>query len=128
MAKKKVKSSSKKTSSKGKAAKSVASKPKNSIGIEPLGDRVVVKPLSSEEAGHKLPSGILIPETIDKEKTDQGKVVAVGPGKYDDGKLIPMSLKVGDRIMFNKYGYDEIKINGIEYYIVSEANILAILN
>lgn len=109
------------------------SKPKASTvspktGIAPLGDRVVIKPLTPEEMGRKLASGIIIPETIDKEKPEQGRVVAVGPGKKnEDGKVIPPSVKVGQRVMFSKYGYDEVKIDGIEYYVVSENNILAVI-
>lgn len=101
----------------------------NATGVVPLGDRVLVKPLSPEEAGRKLPSGIIIPETVDKEKPEQGRVVAVGPGKKnDEGKVVPLSVKVGQRVMFSKYGYDEVKIGGTEYYIVSENNILAVIN
>ena len=101
---------------------------KNNIGIIPLGDRVVVKPLSPDEAGRVLASGIIIPETVSKEKPEQGTVVAVGPGKFDDGECIPMSVSVGDRVLFSKYGYDEVKVEGVEYFIVSENNILAVIN
>ena len=96
------------------------------IALRPLADRVVIKPLSAET---KTASGIIIPDTA-KEKPDQGTVVAVGPGKFnEDGDArIPMGVKVGDRVMFSKYGYDEVKIGGVEYYVVSESNILAILN
>lgn len=99
------------------------------VPIHPLHDRVVIKPLSPEEAGSRTLSGIIIPDTA-KEKPEQGKVVAVGPGKWDeDGeKRIPVSVKVGDKVMFSKYGYDEIKINGVEYFIVNESNILAVLS
>jgi chaperonin GroES len=98
-------------------------------GIEPLGDRVLLKPLTPEEAGRKLASGIIIPETVDKEKPETGRVVAVGPGKRgDDNELIPVGVSVGDRVVFSKYGYDEIKVDGVEYYLVAESNILAILN
>jgi chaperonin GroES len=97
-----------------------------SIGIEPLGDRVVVKPLTSEEKVSA--SGIIIPDTVDKEKPAKGKVVAVGPGRYDDGDLLPMGVKVGQTVMFSKYGYDEVKIDGVEYYILSESQILAVLS
>ncbi|MES2134950.1 MAG: co-chaperone GroES [Patescibacteria group bacterium] len=99
------------------------------FSVRPLHDRVVIKPLSPEEAGSRTLSGIIIPDTA-KEKPEQGKVVAVGPGKWDeDGeKRIPVSVKVGDRVMFSKYGYDEVKINGVEYFIVNESNILAILS
>ena len=93
----------------------------------PLGDRIVVKP--SEKGGEKkLASGIIIPETVDKEKPMQGEVVAVGPGKHDDGKRVPMQVKAGDTVLFGKYGYDEVKIDGQEYYILAESNVLGIIN
>ncbi|MBI3573889.1 co-chaperone GroES [Candidatus Kaiserbacteria bacterium] len=98
-----------------------------SVPIHPLGDRVVVKPLSAEEMGMKTASGIIIPDTV-KEKPEQGKVVAVGPGKFEEGMRVPMSVKVGDRVLFSKYGYDEVKIAGVEYYVVSENNILGVIN
>ena len=97
-----------------------------SIGIEPLGDRVVVKPLTSEEKVSA--SGIIIPDTVDKEKPAKGKVVAVGPGRYDDGASLPLGVKAGQTDMFSKYGYDEVKIDGVEYYILSESQILAVLS
>lgn len=101
---------------------------KNSVGVVPLHDRVLVKPLSAEEAGTMTAFGILIPDTA-KEKPEQGTVVAVGPGKKgDDGKAVPLSVKVGDRVMFSKYGFDEIKVGGVEYLILPESSILAILN
>ncbi|MEK7180338.1 MAG: co-chaperone GroES [Patescibacteria group bacterium] len=93
--------------------------------IQPLGDRVLIKPISADEK--KTASGIIIPDTIDKEKPEQGIVIAVGEGKYDDGKLIPVSVKKGQKVVFSKYGYDEIKIDGEEYYILEEKNILAIV-
>lgn len=95
--------------------------------IQPLSDRVLLKPLSEEELGTKTASGIIIPETVDKEKPEQGKVIAVGEGKYEDGKLIKPSVKVGDRVVFSKYGFDEVKISGEEYYIIREENILAVV-
>ncbi|MDE2213257.1 MAG: co-chaperone GroES [Patescibacteria group bacterium] len=108
--------------------KGQASSKKEGVGIVPLGDRVLIKPLTPEEAGRTLVSGIIIPETIDKEKSEQGRVIAVGQGKRSEsGSLIPLSVKVGDKIMFSKYGYDEVKIGGVEYLMVSEASILAIL-
>ncbi|HVU79885.1 MAG TPA: co-chaperone GroES [Candidatus Paceibacterota bacterium] len=96
----------------------------------PLGDRVLVKPLSPEELeGATTSFGIIIPETVSKEKPEQGTVVAVGPGKTtEDGRLLPIAIKPGDRVLFSKYGFDEVKVKGVEYYIVSESNILAILN
>jgi len=93
--------------------------------IQPLGDRVLVKPIPSET---KTKSGIIIPETVEKEKPDQGEIVAVGEGKYEDGKLIPLRVKVGDIVLFSKYSPDEIKVDGEEYYILREENILAIIN
>ncbi|MBL7045688.1 MAG: co-chaperone GroES [Parcubacteria group bacterium] len=96
--------------------------------ITPLSDRVLVKPLGLEDTERKLPSGIIIPDTVDKEKPEQGKVVAVGVGKHDDnGNLIPVGVKVGDRVVFAKYGYEEIKVDGEEYYILREEQILAVI-
>ncbi len=100
---------------------------KKLVDITPYGGRVLVRPLSGDE-GRKTPSGIIIPETIDKEKPAEGKVVAVGAGDRDeDGNRMPLNVKVGDTIMFSKYGYDEIKLDGIEYYMISENNILGII-
>lgn len=99
------------------------------LNIKPLGDRVLVEPVSEEERGVKTKSGIIIPDTIDKEKPEQGKVVAVGEGRMNDnGELIPMSVKKGQKIIFSKYGPDEIKIGDKEYFILSESNILAVIN
>jgi chaperonin GroES len=99
------------------------------LKIKPLGDRAVVRPLTPEEAGTVSLSGIIIPDSVSKEKPAQGIVVAVGAGKWDeDGeKRIPMEVKVGDKIVFSKYGFDEIKVDDTEYYIVGEASIMAIL-
>jgi len=95
------------------------------LRITPLGDRVVVQPEKFEE---KTAGGIIIPDTARSEKPEKGTVVAVGGGKMnDDGRTLPMRLKVGDKVMFSKYGFDEIKIDGIEYFIISESNIIAIL-
>lgn len=96
--------------------------------IKPLGDRVIVRPLSESELGTLSPSGIIIPETAKKEKPEQGIVIAVGSGKWDeDGeKRIPLEVKVGDKVVFSKYGYDEIKFENKEYFIVSEQSILGI--
>ena len=96
--------------------------------IKPLGDRVIVRPLTDNEAGTTSPSGIIIPDTAKKEKPEQGVVIAVGLGKWDeDGeKRIPLDVKVGDRIVFSKYGYDEVKIENKEYFIVSENSILGV--
>ena len=96
--------------------------------IQPLGDKVLLKPLSEKDLEKRSKSGIIIPETVSKEKPEQGKVMAVGPGKYDEnGNLLPMKVKVGDRVLFSKYGYDEVKVGAEEYLIVSESQILAII-
>lgn len=97
------------------------------MNITPLGDRVLVRPFSPEEAGTKTASGIIIPETIDKEKPEQGEVIAVGLGKYVDGVLMKPQVEVGDTVVFSKYGYDDIKVDGEEYYILKEDSLLAII-
>ena len=99
--------------------------PKKELSIEPLGDRVLVQPLKNDEKVSA--SGIIMPDTVNKEKPEQGKVIAVGKGRYDDGVLVPMSLKVGQTVLFSKYGYDEVKVNGEEYYILSESQVLAVI-
>jgi chaperonin GroES len=96
------------------------------LSLTPLGDRIVVKP-HGVEGEKKLASGIIIPETVDKEKPAQGVVVAVGQGKYEDGKRLPLQVKVGDTVLFSKYGYDEVKIEGEEYYILAESQVLGII-
>ena len=96
--------------------------------IKPLGDRVLVRPLSADEANGKTNSGIILPDTIDKEKSEQGEVVAVGPGKVgDDNERVEIAVAVGDRVVFSKYGYDEVKVGDDEYYLVKEDNLLAIV-
>ena len=92
--------------------------------FRPLHDRVVVKRLEGEE---KTKGGIIIPDTA-KEKPQEGKVVAAGPGKMgDDGKRIPMDLKKGDRVLFAKYAGSEIKVDGVEHIFMREDDILGIL-
>ena len=100
------------------------------INIKPLADRCVVRRLTDVETGKVSASGIIIPDSISKEKPEQGIIVEVGAGKWDeDGeKRIPMDVKVGDRIVFSKYGFDEIKVGTEEYYIVSASSILAVLS
>ncbi len=98
---------------------------KSKTFIQPLSDRVVIKPIGKDEI--KSVSGIIIPESANKEKPERGKVVAVGPGKYDDGSRQPVEVNIGDTVLFSKYGYDEVKINNEEYYILSESSILAII-
>ena len=92
--------------------------------IRPLHDRVIVKRLDNER---KTASGIVIPENV-AEKPDQGEVLAVGPGKKDDnGKLIPMDLKVGDRVLFGKYSGQEFKLDGQDYLHMREDDIIGIV-
>ena len=94
------------------------------MNIKPLGDRVVLKVLEAEE---KTASGIVLPDTA-KEKPQQGKVLAVGPGKYgEDGKLLPMSVKEGDTVLFAKDAGTEVKHNGEELLILRESDLLAII-
>ena len=95
-------------------------------GIFPLNDRILVRPFEAEELT-KTASGIIIPETVSKEKPEQGEVIAVGLGKWEDGKRVPLGVKVGERVLFSKYGYDEVKYEGKEYYILREESILAII-
>ncbi|MBU1255695.1 co-chaperone GroES [Patescibacteria group bacterium] len=95
------------------------------MNIKPLADRVLIEPISVEE---KTKSGIIIPDTVDKEKSEQGKIIAVGPGKLNEkGELISMNVKKGDIVLFTKYGPNEIKIDDKEYLIAREEDILAIL-
>ena len=97
------------------------------FSLVPLGDRIVVLP-SEKEGEKKLASGIIIPETVSKDKLMQGEVVAVGLGKRsDEGKRIPLEVKVGDTIFFKKPWDEPVKINDVEHYIFSESDILGIL-
>ena len=92
--------------------------------IKPLADHILIEPIKEEE---KTKTGILLPETAEKEKPEQGKVIAVGPGrKTSTGKVIPLEIKVGDKVLFTKYGPNEIKVDGKEYLIAKEEDILAI--
>jgi chaperonin GroES len=92
------------------------------VKLEPLGDRLVVKPISKEEV---TKSGLVLPDTA-KEKPQEGEVLAVGPGRLtDDGQRIPMDIKVGDIIIYAKYGGSEIKIDSEELIILREADVLA---
>ena len=94
------------------------------MSLKPLNDRVLVKRLESEE---RTASGLYIPDTA-KEKPSKGEVVAVGPGKHaDDGKPVPMAVKVGDMVLFNKYAGTEVKIDGAEHLVMREDDILAII-
>lgn len=92
--------------------------------LKPLGDRVLVKPIAVEE---RTKSGIVLPDTA-KEKPQQGKVLAVGQGRLlDNGQLVPLQVKEGDKVLYSKYAGTEVKIENEEYLILSERDILAIL-
>jgi chaperonin GroES len=92
--------------------------------FRPLHDRVVVKRIDAEE---KTAGGIIIPDTA-KEKPQQGEVVAVGPGGRDEsGKLIPIDVKAGDRVLFGKWSGTEVKIDGVEYLIMKESDIMGVM-
>jgi len=93
--------------------------------IKPLLDNILIEPIKEEE---KTKSGILLPETAEKEKPEQGRVIAVGPGKKNSaGKLIPVDIKPGQKVLFTKYGPNEIKVGDKEYLIAKQEDILAII-
>ncbi|MCU0680422.1 MAG: co-chaperone GroES [Planctomycetes bacterium] len=95
------------------------------MNLKPLHDYVVVKPLVAETT---TKFGIVLPDTIDKEKPEKGEIIAVGAGKIlDNGQLSPLAVKVGDKVMFRKYSPDEIKIEGQEYLVIKETDIMMIL-
>ena len=92
--------------------------------FRPLHDRVVVTRIDAED---KTPSGIIIPDTV-KEKPSQGQVISVGPGGRDEaGKITPIDLKVGDRVLFGKWSGTEVKIEGVEYLIMKESDIMGVI-
>ena len=93
--------------------------------IKPLTNHILIEPIEEEE---KTKSGILLPETAEKERSEQGIIIACGPGKKDKtGKIIPLEVKQGDKVLFTKYGPNEIKVENKEYLIAKEEDILAIL-
>lgn len=98
------------------------------IGIIPLGDRVLIRPLSAEELSTASALGIIIPDTARKDTTGQGEIIAVGDGKLlDSGEYAAIPVEIGDRVMYSKYSYEEVAHSGVDYHIVSEANLLAII-
>ena len=96
-----------------------------SVSIKPLEDRIVVKSLEAEQT---TASGLVIPDTA-KEKPQEGEVLAVGPGRYDDGgaNRVPLDVKVGDTVLYSKYGGTEVKYSGEEFLILSARDVLAII-
>ena len=91
------------------------------MDLKPLGDRVIVEVFEEEDVSY---SGIVLPDTA-KEKPQRGNVLEVGPGRYEDGKLVPLDVKKGDEVLFSKYGGTEVKVSGEEYLILRESDILA---
>ena len=95
-----------------------------SVSSKPLEDRVLVQPLEAEQT---TASGLVIPDTA-KEKPQEGKVIAVGPGRFEDGKRLPLDIAEGDVVVYSKYGGTEVKYDGQEYLILSARDVLAIVN
>ncbi|MFN3484541.1 MAG: co-chaperone GroES [Planctomycetota bacterium] len=92
--------------------------------LKPLGDHVVIRPLEAED---RTPGGIVLPDTA-KEKSTKGEVVAVGSGKVlSNGRVVPLSVKEGDKVLYSKYAGSDVKLDGKEYKIVTESEILAVL-
>jgi chaperonin GroES len=94
------------------------------VSLQPLEDRIVVKPSEGEEM---TASGLVIPDTA-KEKPQEGEVLAVGPGRFEDGNRVPLDVKVGDKVIYSKYGGTEVKLGGEEVLILSARDVLAIVN
>ena len=97
---------------------------KNASKVAPLADRVVVKPLEEAE---QMRGGLYIPDTA-KEKPQQGEVIAVGPGRTEDGKRVPMEVKAGDKVLYGKYSGTEVTVEGEQMLILRESDILAVVS
>ena len=96
------------------------------MNIKPLSDHILIEPISQEE---KTKSGILLPQTVEKERPEEGQVIAVGPGKrLSSGKRVALEVKKGNKVLFTKYGPSEVKVGDKEYLIAKEEDILAILD
>jgi chaperonin GroES len=102
----------------------MATKSAAGVKISPLSDRVVVK---ASEDTEQMRGGLYIPDTA-KEKPQQGEIVAAGPGKYEDGKLVPMTVKVGDKVLYGKYSGTEITLDGDVVLILRESDVLAVVS
>jgi chaperonin GroES len=94
------------------------------FGLKPLEDRIAVLPSEEDET---TVSGIVIPDTA-KEKPQEGEVMAVGPGRFEDGHRVPIDLKVGEKVIYSKYGGTEVKVDGEEYLILSARDVLAVIS
>ena len=93
--------------------------------LKPLGDRLIVESMANQEM---TKSGIILPDTVDKEKPEQGKVVSIGPGKLlENGTRVPSEVKVGDVVVFKKYAPDEVTVEGKDYLVLSESDIMAVI-
>lgn len=93
--------------------------------LRPLGDRLIVKPVAKEEV---TKSGLILPDTAKEERPEQGEVIEVGPGKLlENGTRQALAVKVGEKVLFKKYAPDEFKIDGVEYLVLSESDIMAIV-
>jgi chaperonin GroES len=101
----------------------MATKSAASTKVSPLADRVVVKALEETE---QMRGGLYIPDTA-KEKPQQGEIVAVGPGRFDEGKRVPMDLKVGDKVLYGKYSGTEITLDNEQFLILRESDVLAVV-
>jgi len=102
----------------------MATKSATSVNVGPLADRVVVRSLEGNE---QTRGGLFIPDTA-KEKPQQGEIVAAGPGRFDDGKRVPMEVKVGDKVLYGKYSGTEVTIDGEALLILRESDVLAVLS
>jgi len=101
----------------------MATTTKSKVKIQPLGDRVVIRPLEETE---QMRGGLYIPDTA-KEKPQQGEIIAVGPGRYEKGERVPMGLKVGQRVLYGKYSGTEVTVEDEEYLIIKESDVLAVI-
>jgi chaperonin GroES len=94
------------------------------MNLRPLSDKVIVTVSPKEEV---TASGLVLPDSSAKERPEQGTVVAIGPGRIEDGKVMPMTVKVGDKVVFKKYSPDEVKVDGKEYLVLSESDLIAVI-
>ncbi len=93
--------------------------------LRPIGDHLIVKPLAKEE---KSVSGIIIPDTVEKERAERGEVVAVGPGRtLENGTRSVVEVKVGDKVVFKKYAPDEVKVGGVEFLVIKADDVIAVI-
>ncbi len=100
-----------------------ATKSKSKLKVQPLSDRVVIRPLEEAE---QMRGGLYIPDTA-KEKPQQGEIVAVGPGRFEKGERIPMELEIGQKVLYGKYTGTEVTLDDTEYLIVKESDVLAVV-